>query len=200
MRQSISHFKILEMNLALRITLIINLFLVSLACNEAPQPKSLDASSSFVATSPVVEIPDSIILQKLPLLSGSWKGIGKDRGRSLTWAVTNDKLEGTYLANKKVKEDYSKIFRFRVKDGAIFCFPSDYGSWKCGTPEAAYRLTEETDSSYTFVVDRRPHNMTISTLQFSFEGKKKMTYRMKHQYEDEEYPDYHVVRHFQKSL
>lgn len=200
MRQSISHSKTLEMNIALRITLIINLFLVNLACNEPPQPKSLDTSSSFVATSPMVEIPDSIILQKLPLLSGSWKGIGKDRGRSFTWTVANDKLEGTYLSNKKVKEDYSKIFRFRVKDGAICCFPSDYGSWKCGSPEAVYRLTEQTDSSYTFVVDRRPYNMTISTLQFSFEGKKKMMYRMKHQYEDEDYPDYHVVRHFQKSL
>ena len=188
------------MNIALRIMMMINPFIVILACNEASPPKFPDASASAVATSPMVEIADSTITHEPPLLAGTWNGIGKDRGRTFTWTVTNNQLEGNYLANEKVKEDYTKMFRFRIDNGAICCFPGNYGRWKCGTPDGTYRLTEQTDSSYTFVADRHPQNKTVSTLQFSFTGKNEMTFSRKHDYEDEDYPDYHFEGHFKKSL
>ncbi|MBC7775596.1 MAG: hypothetical protein H7246_09170 [Phycisphaerae bacterium] len=184
------------MNPALRIVLFVNLLLIILACSEASQPKSPDASLSPPPTMGMVEIFDSTIPQKLPLLRGAWKGIGPDRGRSFLWTVTNGRLEGTYSANKKVKEDYTKMFRFWIEGGAICCFPGTYGG-KCGTPDGTYVLTEQTDSSYTFVSDRRPVPKTVSTLKFSFVGQNQMAFQWKHDYGD--YPDRNIVRHFQKS-
>ncbi len=194
-RQSIAHFKILKMNTALRIALFFNLLLIILACSEVTPPRSSEARLSDPAPIPLVETVDSTIPQKLSLLSGEWKGIGKDQGRTFTWILTNGNLEGIYLANKKVKEDYSKIFRFRIQDGVLCCFPSSYGG-KCGTPDGTYRLTKQTDSSYYFLADHAPMNKTISTLEFSFAPNNRISFRRKHDRED--YPDSDIIQHFQR--
>lgn len=70
----------------------------------------------------MVEKADLTIPQKLPLLSGAWEGIGADRGRSFLWTVANENLQGAYSAYKKVKEDYSTGFKFRIEGGVIWCF------------------------------------------------------------------------------
>ena len=185
------------MNTAQRILLFITFFLVIQACSEVSQSESSDIRLPSLTANLFVEPTDSTIPQKLPLLSGTWKGIGKDQGRAFTWMVTNDQLEGNYQANKKIKEDYSKMFRFRVQDGVLCCFPGNYGG-KCGTPDGTYHLIAQTDSSYTFEAERHPLNKTISTLQFSFEGQNRMGFQWKHDYGDADYLDYHIVRRFQK--
>jgi hypothetical protein len=100
------------MNTAQRILLFITFFLVIQACSEVSQSESSDIRLPSLTANLFVEPTDSTIPQKLPLLSGTWKGIGKDQARAFTWMVTNDQLEGNYQANKKIKEDYSKMFRF----------------------------------------------------------------------------------------
>lgn len=185
------------MSAVLHIVLLIHPLCYILACRDGALPKPDLSRLHPPTTNANVQQADSTAPQKFPLMSGTWKGIGKDQGRTFTWEESKRQLEGIYRANKGIKEDYSKVFRFRVEKGVLCCFPSSYNS-DCATPEGTYRLIAQTDTSYTFEAERRPSNKTISTLEFSFGGQNRMKFQWNHDYADEDYPDYHIVRHFQR--
>ena len=138
---------------------------------------------------------DSLIVQKFPRFTGTWEGFGEDSGRSFSWAIRNGRLEGTYLGKKQVKEDYSKVFGFRIENDLIQCNPRCY-QCGCATSEGNYALTAQTDSSFTFVFGQSAFHSTRSTLEFSFQGTDQMTFVWDHDRQD--YPDSHEIRHFRR--